>query len=248
MAIGAMLGLLGSGGSIMTVPVLVYLVHQPDKVAIAGSLAIVGAVALVGGLTAALQRRVDWRTVLQFSIPGMAGAFIGAWLSTLVTGATQLLVFAVIMLMAAIFMWRPRAPATPAGGRTLAHDLLLASQGAGLGVLTGFVGVGGGFLIVPVLVLLAGLPMHRAVGTSLLIIAANSLVGLWRSQAALLAAGTVLDWSLIARFIAIGIVGSVIGLKAGAVIPQRQLQRGFAVFLVSAGLLILWTRLPVLLG
>lgn len=247
LGIGVTLGLLGSGGSIVTVPILVYLVHQPDKVAIATSLAIVGSIALTGGLAAALQRRVDWLTVLQFSVPGMAGAWAGAWVATLVAGRTQLLVFAVVMLLAAVFMWRPRpacSEAPPAAGG--ARHLLVAAQGAGLGVLTGFVGVGGGFLIVPVLVLLARLPIHRAVGTSLLIIALNSFVALWRSETALLAAHVTLDWPLIARFIAVGIAGSIVGLQAGVHIPQHRLQRGFAVFLVAAGLLILWTRLPAL--
>ena len=107
LAIGLTLGLLGSGGSILTVPVLVYLVGQPEKVAIAGSLAIVGGVALAGALPRMFKRQVDWRSVLWFGLPGMFGSFIGSAVSTYIPGVVQLFVFALVMLVAATMMARP---------------------------------------------------------------------------------------------------------------------------------------------
>ncbi|MEO1086681.1 MAG: sulfite exporter TauE/SafE family protein, partial [Acidobacteriota bacterium] len=165
LAIGLSLGALGSGGSILTVPVLVYLVGQDEKTAIAGSLFIVGAIATAGGAQFAVRRLVSWRSVVLFGLPGMAGTLAGAWLGGLVSGTVQLGVFAMVMLLAAGLMFRPpvgdTAESAPrAGGR-------VALDGLAVGVLTGFVGVGGGFLIVPALVLLGGLSMHLAVGTSL---------------------------------------------------------------------------------
>ena len=120
-AIGLSLGLLGSGGSILTVPVLVYLVGQPEKVAIAGSLAIVGGISLIAALPWTWKRQVDWRNVAWFGVPGMVGTWMGAWLSTWLSGALQLLVFAVVMLLAAAMtvpqMPRPRRRARSGASR-----------------------------------------------------------------------------------------------------------------------------------
>jgi uncharacterized membrane protein YfcA len=150
MAIGVSLGLLGSGGSILTVPVLVYLIGQDEKLAIAGSLAIVGAIALAGSLPYLKKKLVDWRTVVLFGIPGMAGTYIGAWLATWVSGLVQLALFAVVMLLASWQMLKPvvldDTPHEPREVWKIGLDGLL------VGVLTGLVGVGGGFLIVPALV------------------------------------------------------------------------------------------------
>ena len=238
-AIGLVLGLLGSGGSILTVPVLVYLAGEPDKVAIAESLAIVGAIAAVGALPYARQKLVDWHSVLYFGVPGIAGTYGGAALSTYVSGAVQLALFAIVMLIAAVLMFR--------GGRTTDADAPAARQplwkiaGEGLivGVLTGLVGVGGGFLIVPALVLLGGLSMRLAVGTSLLIIAAKSAAGFWKYLDVLDGAGLHVDWRLIGLFAAIGIAGSFVGNALSHRVPQAQLKRGFAVFLVVMGAFIL---------
>ena len=176
LAIGLTLGLLGSGGSILTVPVLVYLLGQPEKVAIAGSLAIVCAIALVGAVPYARQRLIDWRSVVLFGLPGMAGTWLGAWAAQFVSGALQLFVFALVMLAAAWSMFR--APPA-ADGRGPRHAGLVVADGLAVGALTGFVGVGGGFLIVPALVLLGGLTIQRAIATSLLVIAMKSAAGFW---------------------------------------------------------------------
>ena len=163
--VGLSLGLLGSGGSILTVPLLVYLVGQPEKVAIAGSLAVVGGIALAGAIPSALRGGVEWRSVGWFGVPGMLGTVLGAHLSRWIAGDVQLLLFAVVMLIAAWRMARPGSASEHAGAPRSRTWIVI--DGLGVGLLTGLVGVGGGFMIVPALVLLGGLPMHRAIATSL---------------------------------------------------------------------------------
>lgn len=243
LAVGVSLGLLGSGGSILTVPILVYLLGQPDKVAIAGSLAIVGGISLFGAVPYALKRQVDWRSVLLFGIPGMVGAFGGAWLSRFVSGSFQLLLFSLIMLLAAAFMFRGRRQASAPPARRHPWWKVMI-EGTLVGVVTGLVGVGGGFLIVPALALLAGLPIHIAIGTSLLIIALKSFVGFAEYVNVLNSLNLQLDWGVIAAFIGIGAGGSFAGRKLAAKVPQQMLQRIFAVFLLAMGGFILWQNLP----
>ena len=238
LAIGLTLGLLGSGGSILTVPVLVYVLHQPEKVAIAGSLAIVGAIALAGALPYARKRAIEWRSVLLFGLPGMAGTLAGAAASQLVSGALQLFVFALVMLAAAWTMARARPPAPHSDPRAAWK---IGADGLGVGLLTGMVGVGGGFMIVPALVLFGGLPMQRAIGTSLAIIVLNCAVGFWRHSLGLAAA---LDWTVIAAFAVIGAGGSLVGGALGGRLPQAPLKRGLAVFLVLMAGYIIWRTLP----
>ncbi|MEM6338051.1 MAG: sulfite exporter TauE/SafE family protein [Bacteroidota bacterium] len=251
LAIGLVLGLLGSGGSILTVPVLVYLADQPEKVAIAESLAIVGAIAAVGVLPYARQKLVDWHSVVYFGVPGIAGTYGGAALAKWVPGPAQLALFSLVMLGAAGLMIR--------GSRTLNHtgstrktddsssrqaSWKIATEGLVVGVLTGLVGVGGGFLIVPALVLLGGLPMRTAVGTSLLIIAAKSLAGFWKHTDVLAEAGQFVDWRLIGAFALIGITGSFAGNRLSQRVPQAKLKRGFAAFLLVMGTIILVREAP----
>ena len=263
-AIGLSLGLLGSGGSILTVPVLVYLVGQPEKVAIAGSLAIVGGISFIAALPWAWKRQVDWRNVAWFGVPGMAGTWLGAWLSASLGGALQLLLFAGVMLIAAVFMLRPpRAlaaasadvpvpPAAPgaregqdAGGAAVPRKVgRIALDGLLVGVLTGLVGVGGGFLIVPALVLLGGMALHRAIGTSLWIISLKSFSGFAKYTSVLAGAGLALDWRLIGLFTAIGAGGSLVGGRIARRLPQARLQRAFAVFLLVMGAAIAWQTAP----
>ena len=249
-AIGLVLGLLGSGGSILTVPVLVYLAGQPDKVAIAESLAIVGAIAAVGALPYARQKLVDWHSVLYFGVPGILGTYGGAALSKLVPGPVQLALFAVVMILAAGLMFRGKKGLERVGDVPHQRQALwkIAGEGLLVGVLTGLVGVGGGFLIVPALVLLGGLSMRLAVGTSLLIIAAKSAAGFWKYTDVLAEAGQHVDWGLIGMFAAIGIVGSFAGNALSQRVPQAQLKRGFAVFLVLMGGFILAKEGPTALG
>lgn len=244
--VGLSLGLLGSGGSILTVPVLVYLAGEPAKVAIAESLAIVGTIALVGALPYAVQRRVDWRSAALFGGGGLVGTFAGASVAAFVPAAVQLVVFAVVMLAASASMFRGRPE--PAGERVLVRPVRLLVQGLGVGVVTGLVGVGGGFLIVPALVVLVGLPMRDAVGTSLVVIAANSAVGFVKYLSVLDAGGLSVDLHLVVVFAGIGVAGSLVGNAVSGKVPQASLRRGFAVLLVAMGAFILWREVPRVLA
>ncbi len=222
-------------------PVLVYLVGQPEKEAIAESLGIVGLIAFAGAVLNAVQRKVDWRSVALFAAPGMVGTAVGASLSVFVSGLVQLTVFAVTMLAAAVLMFRGR----PTDARERRQPWgLIAFEGLAIGVLTGFVGVGGGFLLVPALVLLVGLPMHVAVGTSLTVIVLNSASGFVRYLGVLAEAGLSVDGHLVGVFGAVGVVGSIVGNRVGAHVPRDQLRRGFAGFLVVMAAYILWRSVP----
>lgn len=239
--IGLSLGLLGSGGSILTVPVLVYLLGEPPKQAIAESLLIVGGIALFGAFPYVLRRLVDWRNVVFFGLPGMAGTYLGAWLSRFASGEVQLLTFALVMLLAAYFMARP-TPLRPGGqGQRKAWKIIL--DGLGVGALTGFVGVGGGFLIVPALVLLGGLTMHLAVGTSLLIIALKSFTGFYKYLHLLPLYGLGVNYTVALLFILVGTLGSFLGSRIAVRLPQEGLRRGFALFLVVMGVFIVGQNL-----
>ena len=244
--VGLVLGLLGSGGSILTVPVLVYLVGEPNKLAIAESLGIVTLISLVGAMPFAYRGQVDWRSVGLFGAPGMAGAYLGAYLSKFMPGTLQLAIFAAVMLLAAMMMFRRTVPGSRDDGVRVYWKVML--DGLGVGVLTGLVGVGGGFLIVPALVLLGGLPMHLAIGTSLCIIALKSISGFVKYIDVLGEAGLSVHWDLVLIFSLIGIVGSFIGGRIGAYVPQARLKRGFAVFLVLMGVIILGQNVAALLG
>ncbi|GBF04494.1 membrane protein [Deinococcus aerius] len=245
--IGLSLGLLGSGGSILTVPVLVYLVNEPEKLAIAESLAIVGAISLFGAIPYALKRQIDWRSVLWFGIPGVAGTYLGAALSVYLSGVAQLMLFAVVMLLAAIMMFRPGGAQPEAATNHKRSPLKIGAEGLVVGVLTGLVGVGGGFLIIPALVLLGGLPMSLAVGTSLLIIAAKSFVGFYKYVHVLGEQNLSMNWSLILIFAVIGILGSFLGARVGRKVSNEGLRRGFAAFLVVMGVYVLATNVPKVL-
>ncbi len=242
MAIGVSLGLLGSGGSILTVPVLVYLIGQDEKLAIAGSLAIVGSIALVGSLPYLKKKLVDWRIVVLFGIPGMAGTYVGAWIATWVSGLVQLALFAVVMLLASWQMLKPvvldDTPHEPREVWKIGLDGLL------VGILTGLVGVGGGFLIVPALVLLGGLSMHRAVATSLVIIALKSFTGFWKYLDVLDSQGLALDWNVIVIVTGLGVAGSFVGSRIAGRVDQHKLRKVFGLFLIVMGVYILARTLP----
>ena len=244
LAIGLSLGLLGSGGSILTVPVLHYLLDQPDKVAIGGSLLVVGIVAAAGCVPYAARRQVDWSNVAWFGLPGMAGAWIGASASQWVPGPVQLGVFSLVMLAAA---WRMLS-AAPAEAPARPHRVAVVGGGTAVGLLSGLVGVGGGFLIVPALVLLAGVPMAAAVGTSLAVIALISAAGFARSIGVLEAGGLSLDYATLGTVAAVGVVGSYAGQRLGRRLPQAALRRLFGGFLVLMGLFIAVDVAPRLLG
>ena len=244
--IGLTLGLLGSGGSILTVPVLTYLVGQETKVAIAGSLMIVAVISLFAAIPYALQKQVKWRTVVIFGVPGMLGAGIGAWGAHFVSDAVQMLIFTALLLSASYLMFKPmELDADDEHEERAIYKI--AIDGLMVGAITGLVGVGGGFLIIPALVILGGLSMRLAVGTSLVIIAIKSLAGFVGYLPVLEALKLSVDWQIIWIFSAIGIVGGWLGHKISAKINQHVLKKGFAVFLVLMGLFILYKNLPGLL-
>ena len=237
LVVGVTMGLLGSGGSILTVPILVYLVGLDEKTAIASSLAIVGAIAALTSLLNIRSGSIDWRTTVWFGVPGVAGTYGGAAVSEFASGAFQLLVFAGVMLMSAYFMLRPpRLKSEPVPQKIW----VIICEGLVIGGLTGFVGVGGGFLIVPALVLLGGLSLSRAAATSLIIIAVKSGAGLIKYLELLGNAGSTLDWFLIGSFVGFGMVGSLIGRRLGQIIPQRQAEQVFSVFLIAIAAWILF--------
>lgn len=241
LAIGLSLGLLGSGGSILTVPVLVYLLEQDEKVAIAGSLAIVGTIALVGAVPYMLKKLVDWQNVLWFGIPGMVGTYIGAYTSQFIPGIAQLTLFAIIMLIASYKMIRQPATQEVQAQRAV---IRISIDGLLVGVITGIVGVGGGFLIVPALVLMGGLSMRRAVATSLVIIAMKSYSGFYKYTEVLNEQGHTLDWSTLGLIAGVGIVGSIVGNRISDKLPQQKLKRFFGIFLIVMATFILFKTLP----
>ena len=214
--IGLSLGLVGGGGSIITVPLLVYVAGLPVPQAVALSLAIVGATAAVGSVVQVRQGNAHLKAAAVFSIAGMLGAVGGARLTALVPGPVLMMLFAALMIAVGLRMAR---------GKDEAEEVKHAEcnfwkcglAGLGLGVLTGFLGVGGGFLIVPALLRFAKLPMRQAVGTSLLIIAANSLSGFLAHFGDV--QGTL---GLAAAFIAV----AVTGMFGGFALAQRMQPRG----------------------
>lgn len=245
-AIGISLGLLGSGGSVLTVPVLIYLVGQDEKLAIAGSLFIVGCIAAAGSLQFIRARLIRWNTVAIFGLPGMAGTWLGALLAGQISGIAQLALFAVVMLVAAQLMLRPidleNADTLTRASWKIAIDGLI------VGVITGLVGVGGGFLIVPALVLLGGLSMHQAVATSLIIIALKSFSGFYKYLDVLEGQGLALDWQTLLLVTALGIVGSISGGRLAKRAPQEKLKKGFGYFLIAMGMFILIRSAPTVLS
>jgi uncharacterized membrane protein YfcA len=240
--IGVSLGLLGGGGSILTVPILTYVLGMPPKEAIAASLFIVGATSLVGVVTHARAGRVQWRTGLVFGAAGMVGAFAGGILGGFIPGAVLMVLFAIMMVATALAMIRGRRAAQTAehSGRPLVRILL---DGFAVGLATGLVGAGGGFLIVPALVLLGGLPMAIAVGTSLLVIAMKSFAGLGGYLFSV-----SLDWPIVLAVTAVAIAGSFIGSSLAGVVPEKALRKGFGWFVLAMGAFVLAQELPPLVA
>jgi uncharacterized membrane protein YfcA len=238
--VGLALGLLGGGGSILTVPIFVYALGFGAKEAIAMSLAVVGATSLVGAIGHWQAGHVNGRVAVVFGGIAMIGTYLGARLAAHVSDEAQLALFAVVMLVAAYFMVRDAGRTTTARkspeplGKLTPYGLLLV-EGLLVGVVTGLVGVGGGFLIVPTLVLLAQVPMKEAIGTSLLIIAlksATGFLGYW---------GQVeVQWGFMAAFTVAAVVGVLAGTGLVRFVAQQTLRRAFAGFLVLVGVFILY--------
>lgn len=241
--IGIALGLLGGGGAILAVPIFNYLLGFGAKEAIASSLAVVGVTSLSGVTSHWREGNVKLRIALAFGLPAAAGAFLGAKvLAGFLSGTAQLALFAVMMLVSAFFMLRDNNNSGKDEDKESESDsgtrkmfVLLVAVGAGVGILTGLVGVGGGFLIVPALVLLGNVEMKQAVGTSLLVIAANSFSGFLGYL------GTVeFQWGLLALFTALAVVGSFAGGYFTRFVPQKALRKSFAAFLILMGMFMLY--------
>jgi uncharacterized membrane protein YfcA len=248
--VGMAIGLLGGGGSILSLPTLVYVAGLDPKEAIPMELIAVGATSLAALTLHAAAGNVRWRTGLTFGLASMAGAYTGGRNAHWFAGSTLLALFATLMAISAVAMLsgkRPRRdqghrvslapaslPPSPRCKPTLWKPALVVGEGFVVGALTGLVGAGGGFMIVPTLVVLGGLSMHAAVGTSVFIIALNSFAG---------AAGHLshadVPWRFTAAFAAIAVVASLFGARLASTVPQARLRRGFGLFVLAMGGVIL---------
>lgn len=250
--VGVTLGMLGSGGSILTVPVLVYLVQRPRDNAIVESLAIVGVIALSGALTRLGKREVDPGAAAMFALASVPGAYLGTLIGAFLPGAAQLVMLAATMLAAAALMLRGSAsrsnvdPPTHTGARKRRPGVVIPA-GLGVGALTGMVGVGGGFLFVPALTIAAGLEIRRAIGTSLLLIAINCAAGLLGYLTRAHALPEPIDWATVAVFGGVGIAGGLVGQRLGGRVRRKTLSRLFAAFLIVLGGYMLWRESASLL-
>jgi uncharacterized membrane protein YfcA len=240
--IGISLGLIGGGGSILAVPVLAYLFHLDEKAATAYSLFIVGMGALVGGLMQNKSNNVDWRTALVFGLP----AVVGVWIVRhyVIPGLPEVLfniqvfsftrrmgmfgLFAILMIWAAYSMLSNKERKGGTGAVTYNYPLILA-EGLVVGAITGFVGAGGGFLIIPALVVFANLDIKKAIGTSLIIIAFKSILGFLLGDALSMR----IDWPFLMTFSVITVTGIFIGVYLGKFINGKRLKKGFGYFIVA---------------
>lgn len=237
--IGAVLGLFGGGGSILAVPVLVHIAGLGSKEAIAMSLLVVGATSVIGALHHARHGNVDWRAGLTFAPFAMVGAFLGGLLAQFIPGAVLLALFAVMMIVTSAAMLRGRSGCDDVPEATdvppeRAALWMIGLEGLAIGGFTGLVGAGGGFLVVPTLMLLGGLSMRRAVGTSLVVIAAKSVTGFlgYISHVSV-------DYTLAGTLVVLAIVGTLGGAAASKRIPAHRLRAGFAYFVLVIGVFML---------
>ncbi len=233
--IGVSLGLLGGGGSILTVPILVYVLKLEPRDAIATSLLVVGVTSAAAMLSHARAGRVEVRTGLLFGAASMAGAYAGGRLAHFLPAKGLLLAFTAMMFVTALAMMRRRrgeAPPPTAPPSLRGAALARASAlGVAIGLLTGVIGAGGGFVIVPALVLFSGLPMRTAVGTSLLVIAMNSLGGFAGSLG-----DAKIPWTLALAITGASVLGSFGGTALAGRIPPESLRKGFAWFVLAMAL------------
>jgi uncharacterized membrane protein YfcA len=242
--VGVSLGLLGGGGSILTVPLLTYVAGLDVKEAIASSLLVVGVTSTVGAIAHMRAGRVRWRVALPFGTAAMVGAFFGGRLAGFIPETVLLVAFAVIMIAAAVAMLRDRK-STPAGdeARHVQAAKVAAVLGVAVGAVSGLVGAGGGFLLVPVLALLAGLPMPAAVGTSLVVIAMQSFAGLAGHLT-----GVQIDWRLAAMVTAAAVVGALIGGRLTGRVDPEALRKLFGWFVLLMASVILAQETTPALG
>lgn len=226
--IGVSLGLLGGGGSILTLPILTYVVGVETKQAIAMSLVVVGFTSAAATLQHARAGNVRWRMGLYFGVSSMLGAFGGGHVAKYIPGAILLAGFGAMMLFAALAMLKGRKEQVAGAGQSL---WLIPLEGVAFGVVVGLIGAGGGFLVVPALALLGGLPMKHAVGTSLFVIAMNSFAG---------AAGHLghvsIDWLMTLGFSGVAVAGSFVGMALLTRVRADTLRKVFGGFVLLMGI------------
>ena len=243
LVVGLLLGLLGGGGSILMVPVLVYLGGMEAKTAIASSLVVVGLTSLIAVLGHVRGGRVCWRNGLAFGLSGMTGAYGGGRLAAYVPGNLLLLMFALVMLGTAFSLLagrRDRSGITAEGPLcpTLLNLPAILFDGFLVGVITGLVGVGGGFVIVPALNILGGLPIRAAIGTSLMIIVMNSMAAL-----AGYSHTVSIDPRLAGIITASAVLGSLLGIFLSSRVSSHGLRRVFGVFVIAVASYLLYREL-----
>ena len=224
LVVGILVGLLGGGGSILTVPILVYVLHVSPKPAIATSLFIVGATSLVAMSMHARAGRVRLRVGLTFAVASMSAAFVAARVARGIPAGILLAAFTFVMTVTALAMFRKRKES----GRTAGPPARTLAVGVAVGALTGLVGAGGGFIVVPALTMLCGLPMAEAIGTSLLVVALNSFAGFFGHVG-----HVALDTNVLLSMTLSAAIGSVGGALASRRVPASALRQGFAVLVLS---------------
>ena len=232
--IGLSLGLTGAGGSILTLPILVYLAGIAPRDAVAMSLLVVGAVSLVGAIQRAWVGEVHYQAMGWFSLAGMAGAAVGARFTHWVSADVLLMMFAVLMVVVGLRMWMARPTVMECGPECRPVRCFFA--GAMVGVLTGFLGVGGGFLLMPALVRFAKLPMGMAMGTSLAVIAFNSLAGFLSH-----AGEAKIQWVMTGVFVVMAVAGVLAGGVLAKRLPERLLKRVFGGLVLVTALVVFWS-------
>ena len=246
--IGITLGLIGGGGSILTVPVLVYIMGINPVLATAYSLFIVGLSALVGAFKNGKMGNIDYKTGFVFAVPSFIAVYytrrilvpaipqeiltLSEW--TLTKDRAVMLFFALVMLLAAVSMIKGRRESSEAKPKEFNYFIIII-EGLFVGVITGLVGAGGGFLIIPALVLLAGLPMKKAVGTSLMIIAIKSLIGFTGD----LSTNLAIDWNFLLSFSALAIIGILLGSYLSKSIEGKKLKRAFGFFVLMMAVMVI---------
>ncbi len=247
LTMGAVLGALGGGGSILAVPILVYMMGIDEKAAIATSLLVVGATSAVNAIGYGRRGLVEWKIGILFAVFAMVGAWSGGQLSQFFSGNTLLLLFAGFMMVTATMMFRKKpTPDIVEGGKEPSEKkeppiYLIALQGVAVGTLTGLLGAGGGFVIVPTLAMLGGLDMKKAIGTSLLVIALNSFVGF-----SSLATHVDINYSLALTFVGLAVVGSLLGQAIGAKLDPSKLRVIFAGFVLIMSIFVLSKQLSAI--
>jgi len=240
---GVLLGLLGAGGSILTVPILVYLADQPEKLAIAGSLFIVGMTAIVGCIAYSRKNNLYIKPAIFVGVPSMISASGGAYLSQFVVGEVQMITLSLMMLLASLVILFPVNLNRASSDITNYANAKMSIAGLLIGLVTGFVGIGGGFLIIPALLVFSKLTMKQAIGTSLLIIAMQSFSGFAKHAFLLKQHAEQLDWMLIMLITVFSIFGTLVGFKVSERMSQHHLKRLFGLLLLPLSGFVLFNNI-----